>query len=566
MELWTALLDVLILLLAAMVLGGLCERLKQSAILGYLLAGTLLGPNALDLMPNHEAVATIAELGVALLLFTIGLEFSWRRLRGIGAIGLGGGAVQVLVTTLVAAGVCVLLGLAGRPALAVGTMIALSSTACVLRLLVSRAEIDAVHGRNALGILLLQDIAVVPLVLVVTVLGCEGTAGQIGWETGRAIGAAAILVGVLHLLLKHVIPRLLNAEEAARNRELPILLAIVTFAGAAWGANWLGLSPALGAFIAGMLLAESPFATQIRSDVASLRTLFVTLFFSSIGMVADPSWALNHWGWVATAVAAVVLGKAGVVFGVARLFRSSLGHAVATGVCLAQVGEFSFVLAEVARQGELIGSDLFKLIVSATIATLFLTPYLVAAAPHLATAAAKLFTPRPRTPRNLGEPSAGPDAELRDHVVIVGFGPAGQRVAEALMREHKSLLVVAELNARSADVARTYGLRTHIGDATRPDVLELLRVERAKAVVVTVPDPATARHVIEGVRSLSPNTPILARARYHVHRWQLTLAGARVVIDVEVQVGIRMAAALQVTLWPGANDATTSGLDPHTED
>ena len=163
-DLWTALLDVLILLLAALVLGALCERLKQSAILGYLLAGTLLGPNALNWMPNHKAVATIAELGVALLLFTIGLEFSWRRLRRIGAIGLGGGAVQVLVTTVVSAGVCVMLGLAGRPALAVGAMIALSSTACVLRLLVSRAEIDGVYGRNALGILLLQDVAVVPLV------------------------------------------------------------------------------------------------------------------------------------------------------------------------------------------------------------------------------------------------------------------------------------------------------------------------------------------------------------------------------------------------------------------
>ncbi|MGB2987049.1 MAG: cation:proton antiporter, partial [Phycisphaerae bacterium] len=187
MNLWTALLDVLILLLAAMLLGSLCERLKQSAILGYLLAGTLLGPNALDLMPNHKAVATIAELGVALLLFTIGLEFSWRRLRGIGSIAIGGGTVQVLLTGALAVGVCLTLGLGGRPALAVGAMIALSSTACVLRLLVSRAEIDGVHGRNALGILLLQDIAVVPLVLVVTALGGEGPGSvlQIGWDLGR---------------------------------------------------------------------------------------------------------------------------------------------------------------------------------------------------------------------------------------------------------------------------------------------------------------------------------------------------------------------------------------------
>ena len=190
-DLWTALLDVLILLLAAMLLGALAERLRQSAILGYLLAGTLLGPNALNWMPSHKALATIAELGVALLLFTIGLEFSWRRLRSIGPIALGGGTLQVLLTGVLTAGVCFGLGLATNAALAVGAMIALSSTACVLRLLVSRAEIDGVHGRAAVGILLLQDIAVVPLVLVVTALGREGSdsLARIGWELARALGA-----------------------------------------------------------------------------------------------------------------------------------------------------------------------------------------------------------------------------------------------------------------------------------------------------------------------------------------------------------------------------------------
>lgn len=467
-------------------------------------------------------------------------------------IGLGGGTVQVLVTTVVSAGVCALLGLGWRPALAVGTMIALSSTACVLRLLVSRAEIDSVYGRNALGILLLQDIALAPLVLLVTVMGHEGPVTQIGWEAGRTIGAAAILVGGLHLLLTYVVPLLLNAEEAARNRELPILLAIVTFAGTAWVTHRLGLPPALGAFIAGMLLAESPFATQIRSDVASLRTLFVTLFFSSIGMMADPTWALNHWGMVAATVAAVVLGKAMVVCGVARVFRSSLAHAVAAGICLAQVGEFSFVLAKVARQGGLIGTDLFKLIVSVTIATLFLTPYLVAAAPHLARAVRKFSTHGPQTLPRLGESSSEPDAEPAAQIVIVGFGPAGQRIAEALMDQYKSLLAVVELNVKSADVARALGLRTYIGDATRPEVLEHLRVTTAKAVVVTVPNPATACHVIECVRSLSPETPILARARYHRYRSELIRAGAHALVDEEEQVGLSMVVALQKMLQGGA--------------
>ncbi len=575
MDLWTALLDVLILLFAALALGALCERLRQNAILGYLLAGTLLGPNALDMMPNHQAVAAIAELGVALLLFTIGLEFSWRRLRGLGSIAVGGGTLQVLLTGAAATGACLALGLGGSASVAVGAMIALSSTACVLRVLVSRAEIDSVHGRNALGILLLQDISLIPLVLIVTALGGEGSMAQMGWEMGRAIGVAAVLVAVFYVLFNYLVPLVLSTEGTARNRELTILLAIVTVVGAAWAAHRVGLSPALGAFVAGMLLAGSPFATQIRADVVSLRTLFVTLFFSSIGMLADPAWAAEHWALVLAVVGAVVLGKAVLAGGVACLFRYSLGHAAATGVCLAQIGEFSVVLTEVARHRGLIDGDLFKLIISATIMTLFLTPYLVAVAPRLARAVGRLSAggPRELQPRGggaTGDPTvetAAPhsprtDAEMADHIVIVGFGPAGQRVAETLMRRHKQHIVVLELNPKTAAAAQAYDLQTFIGDATRAETLEQLRVGAARAVAVTVPDPATARQVIEGVRSLSPQTPIIARSRYHIHRWQLVLAGAGAVIDEEEQVGTRIALEVRKTLWTdgrepsSTNDAT----------
>lgn len=550
MDLWTALLDVLILLLAAMLLGALCERLKQSAILGYLLAGTLLGPHALDLMPNHQAVATIAELGVALLLFTIGLEFSWRRLCTIGPIALGGGTVQVLLAGALAAAVCLTLGLSGRAAIAIGAMVALSSTACVLRLLVSRAEIDGIPGRNALGILLLQDIAVVPLVVVVTALGGDGSGSivQIAWELGRALGVAALMVAALFLVLNYLVPLLLSTEHAARNRDLPILLAIVTAVGAAWASHKLGLSPVLGAFIAGLLLAESPFAIQIRADIAPLRTLFVTLFFSSIGMLSNPMWVLEHWAVVAAVVAAIVFGKAIVIAGVARLFRSSTGHAVATGVCLAQVGEFSFVLAEVARHEQLIDVGLFELIVAATVGTLFLTPYLVALAPYLARVVGSLSAGGAQALPALDEASGHPDAELSGHVVIVGFGPAGLCVAEALRQGHEAPVVVVELNAKSAATAQANGLRTYVGDATRPAVLEHVRVGAAKAVAVTVPDPATARQIVEAVRSLSPDTPVIARARYHRYRSELARAGAIAVIDEEEEVGLRIATDVQKKL------------------
>jgi len=329
---------------------------------------------------------------------------------------------------------------------------------------------------------------------------------------------------------------------------LPILLAIVMALGAAWAAHRMGLSPAIGAFIAGILLAGSPFATQIRADVAPLRTLFVTLFFSSIGMLADPAWALNHWAMLAAAVTAIVFGKAALICGISCLFRSPLGHAVATGICLAQVGEFSFVLAEVARHGGLIDSDVFKLIVSVIIATLFLTPYFVAVAPYLTMGLGKLSARGPQAPLPLEEKSPQRSTGISGHIVIVGFGPAGQCVAEALMKQYKSLVVVAELNPRSAAVAQSYGLRTCIGDASRAEVLEHLCVGAANLVAVTVPDPATSRQIIEQVRSLSPETKIIVRARYHMHRWQLALAGAQVVVDEEEQVGIRIASEVRKNL------------------
>ncbi len=547
MDLWTALLDILILLLTALVLGALCERLKQSAILGYLLAGTLLGPNALDWMPNNLAVSTIAELGVALLLFTIGLEFSWRRLRNIGPIALGGGTLQVLLTGVLSAVACLMFGLGGHASIVVGSAIALSSTACVLRLLVNRAEIDSIHGRNAVGILLLQDIAVVPLVLVVTVLGGRGSGVHIVLELCRTVGMAALLGVMLYLLLNFIVPRLLRAKEAARNRELPILLAIVAAVGSAWVSHKLGLSPVFGAFIAGMLLAASPFATQIRADVAPLRTLFVTLFFSSIGMLSNPAWILEHWAMVAATVAAIVFGKAAIVSAVAILFRSLPVHAIATGICLAQVGEFSFVLAEVARQGQLITGDLFELIVAATIVTLFLTPYLVAVSPNLAGRVGKLLAHGFQELRSLDETLPESDTKLSGHIVIVGFGPAGQRVAEELMEEHGSLVVV-ELNPRSAAKAQTYGLRTYIGDATRTEVLEHLQLAGARAIAVTVPDPTAARQIIELIRSLSPATVIVARSRYHIYRSVLTFAGAYVVIDEEEEIGQRVALEMRKIL------------------
>ena len=541
MDQWNALFDILMLLLTAMVFGVVCKRLRQSSILGYLAAGTLLGPNALSVISSSSEVAALAELGVALLLFTIGLEFSWRRLRSLGGAALGGGAAQIAITIAVGAAVALIFGMQWRTAATLGAILALSSTACVLRILISRSEIESVHGRHALGFLLVQDIALVPLVLLITALGGGGTLGEAGLDIARTLAWAAVLVVVLYALFNWVVPRLLHLRSLQRNRELPILLAIVTGLGSAWGAHQLHISPALGAFVAGMLLAESPFATQIRADVASLRTVLVTLFFSSIGMLGDPTWFVQNIGLVLVVVVAIVVGKALIIWGILRSFKLSNTNALATGICLGQVGEFSFVLAEVAR-GNLIDESLFALIISATITTLFLSPYLVALAPRLSFQTVNWVAKL----RKLPAPSKPvPTKKFDDHhFIIIGYGPAGEAVARTVEHLGERVTVV-DLNPNLIQEVARLGLNAHIGDATQADVLEHIGVKTAAAVVVTIPDATAARGIVELVRSLAPDVHVIARSRYHRFFMDIKDGGADEVVDEEQVVGHRLAASLR---------------------
>jgi CPA2 family monovalent cation:H+ antiporter-2 len=408
-------------------------------------------------------------------------------------------------------------------------------------MLVSRTELDSLHGRSALAILLIQDIAVVPLVLLVGMLGGSGTPGEVALHALNTIGVAALLVVAFILIFNYLVPRLLGARFISRNRELPILLAIITALGSAWAAHEANLSPALGAFVAGMLLAGSPFAVQIRADVTGLRTLLVTLFFAAVGMYANPAWIIAHLPAVLGLVAAIVLGKALIMWILLRLMGQSLATAAATGVCLAQVGEFSFVLAGLARSGDVISEQTFLLFVSGTIITLVLTPYLIAAAPALGGAGARVFG-RPAQVR-ISEHAALETEPSPAAVLIIGFGPAGRIAAETL-RGAPVRVRVLDLNPSIAAAARECGCVGHVGDATHPDVLSHAQVAEADVVAVTLPDPAAARRVIRQVRAKAPRVYLIARARYHVSVSDLQRAGADVVVDEEETVGRRLAEAL----------------------
>jgi monovalent cation:H+ antiporter-2, CPA2 family len=550
---WTLLPRLVLLLTVAFVLGVLAKRFKQSPIIGYLVAGTLLGPTLFD----RDTLAHWGELGVSLLLFSIGLEFSFGRLKRMGGVVLLGGVLQVTITLMLFALIFSMNG-AGGSAVAWGEMVAVSSTAIVLRTLMDRAEMDSVSGRAAIGVLLLQDIAVVPLVLSITVMSQGGSAVEVALSLGRTTAAAGGLVAVFYGLFFHLIPRLLMRRGMFADRELVVLLAIILAFGSAWAAHALGLSPALGAFLAGMLLAESPFSSQVRSDIGSLRTLFVTLFFSSVGMLADPAWFIANWGEVLIWLAVVFVGKTLIVFGIGLLLKMNPFYALATGITLAQIGEFSLVLATEASRGGLIDGHLFSLAVSVTILSMFLAPYMVAYARPLARGVLGLFS---SFRRGLPPPGDSPSSAPSGGVFIVGFGPSGRRVAGALL-EYGLKPEVIELNPASVAAARAMGLKVHLGEASNTDILAHAGVNAACVVVITVPDPRTAKRILQSIHSLSPAASVIVRSRYNISTMDFWELGAVFVVDEENVVGHELARQVIEFLKDADPDKTVCALPP----
>ena len=531
MDIWFFIMELVMLLGSAFLLGALAQRLGQSPILGYLLAGTLVGP----LLFNTATVSQASELGVALLLFSIGLEFSFKQLMKMGRMAFGGGTLQVVATMLVVT--LVMFSLVGLPrALTLGAILALSSTTIVLRILVDRMEIDSVKGRTCLAILLLQDIAIVPLVLMVSFFTPAAAEMNLGLHILKVILSVFGLTGAFYLLLYHLAPRLLSEARLFANRELTVLLSIAVGLGAAWTAHKLHISPALGAFVAGMLLGESPFATQIRADIGSMRIIMVTLFFASVGMQAKPMWFLTHLPWILLVSILVLMLKTGIIYGVTRLFGLDNRQALATGITLSQVGEFSFVLAATAASGGLLTTDTVDLLVSVIIVLMLVTPYLIGHAGTLTERLLALISHRKPLTADL---SLSTQSVPLNQVLVIGAGPAGRQVVQTLIA-HRLEPVLVDVNPESRDYARQQGLRLYLGDAGHEEVLVHAGLADVCMVVVTVPDPHTAAQIVAMIRRLRPQISIAARCRYNRHMENLHKAGADIVVDEEITMGDKL--------------------------
>ena len=525
-------------LLLALASAGLAatERLRLPSVVGFLVVGAIAGPGMLGLVSDPDSVRELAELGVVFLLFEIGLELPIERMRILWRPALIGGGFQVAVTIAAFVGSARVFGLEPVPALVVGAGISMSSTAIVLRLLSDEGQIDAPGGQLAVAILLLQDLAIVPFLLFVPLLA-GGADDLLG--IGLAVGKMAVALVIVGFGVWFLVPRLLDRVAQNRGGELFSLFALLLVLGSALTAEALGLTLAVGAFLAGMAASGSPYAHQLFSEVVPLRGVLLGIFFTAVGMFFSPAQIAAAPLTLVMDVAAIMLGKAVIILVAGFwLLRRSLRVSLEAGLFLAQMGEFSFVLLGVAGQAGLIEPLVEQRFVAASIVTLLISPFLIRYAPTLAgTIADRLNNPGTGLPDTGGE--ADDDASGR--VVVIGYGPAGQTLIR-LLRSLDVPYIAVDTNPSAALEAARVGEPVIYGDATRPQVLQHLEVWKARLVAVAISDPLATRRIVSRIRAMAPETAILARTRYVREVDQLSMAGATVVVAEEFEGSIELVA------------------------
>ena len=520
-------LTLLLALGVAVVLLG--DRVRLPPIVGFLITGVLCGPFGFGVIRDTAQVEALAELGVVLLLFTVGIEFSVRELSRMGSFLLVGGGLQVALTTAATAVLARAVGVAWPNGIFLGMLVALSSTAIVLRLLAGRGEMDSPHGRAALGILIFQDLCIVPMMLLAPFLRGEGRVEAIA---PVALKAAAFLLAAW-VAARFVVPRILHRVVKTRKREVFLLTVVLLCLGAALVSSLVGLSLALGAFIAGLTISESEYSHQALGEV------FNSLFFVSIGMLFDFRTALAQPLLVAGALAAVLLGKTAITAAVTWALGQPLRVAVVTALTLAQIGEFSFVLSRAGVEAGLLGSRLEQLFLAVAVLSLAATPLLSGLAPRLAGALDQALPGALLRGHRALTAAASGDARLADHVIIVGYGVNGHNLARALRRVDVPFAVV-EMNPDVVRRERRHGRAIIYGDATRQEVLEFAGVARARVLVVAISDAAATRAAVALARRLNPQLHIVVRSRYLQEVEPLSALGTDEVVPEEFETSIEI--------------------------
>ena len=526
--------DLVIIILAAAGGGLTASALRLPTVLGYLVAGLIVGNYIPGLEIDVSRLQDIAELGVALLLFTLGVKFSVRKLADISRIAVFGGGLQIMMTIGLGLLVGLALGLDVRSSLVLGYAVAISSTMVVLKLLEDRGDMDAVHARVALGILLVQDLAVVLMVILI-----GATAGEAGLalarEVGFAFGKALLLLAATYLLATWVVPWFLVRVARTGSREL-FLLAVLSIAlGLAGGSFALGLSIAFGAFLAGLAVSESDYSYQTLAEIMPLRDMFATIFFVAMGMLIDPKVLIDEPGMVAAIMAVVVVGKLLLIWALVVAFGYRSRTALYVGLALAQMGEFSFVLSQTALDEGVVSADVHSAILMSALLSIFLTPIL-GLVPRIIPRLSRFAI----LDRLLGEPEPtveGLSGELRRHAVVCGYGPVGRELVQALKNRDFPFIVV-ELDPYRTDELKKANVPWIYGDATNDAVLDACRVRDARIIAVTLSEPAAAEAIVRRAKEMNPRVDVIVRGEGSQERIALMKAGAEEVVHPELEAGL----------------------------
>lgn len=527
-------LEVIFIASAAVIL--LLYKLKIPSLIGFIIAGIIIGPHGVGLIKDTHFIEILAEIGVILLLFTIGIEFSMAKLLRIKKAVLGGGGSQVMLTIAASAGLTYLAIGHVNKSIFFGFLYALSSTAIVLKLLAERGEIDSPHGHTMVGILIFQDLCIVPLMLLIPVLSGDSIDVM---DVAMKMGTAAFIIAVVLLSARWIVPAFLHQVVRTKSRELFLTTIILLCLGIALLTSRFGLSLALGAFLAGLIISESEYAHQALADILPFKDSFMGLFFVSIGMLMNLEFVFDNSIIIAEVVALIFALKIITGTSSALLIGNPPRTAILAGLGLAQIGEFSFVLAIAGKAAGLITEDFYQIFLSSSVVTMIVTPFLLNAAPS----ASEWMAARPLMQKLAGKRKVfegdGAPRKRHDHVIIVGFGLNGKNLANVL-KEAEIPYVVLEMNSDTVREMRKKGEPIHYGDATSKEILHKMGIEKARLLVIAISDPISTRRIVSIARQSSRDVYIIVRTRYLIEVDDLKTLGADEVIPEEFETSIEI--------------------------
>lgn len=512
------------------------HRIKAPTIVGFLLTGILAGPQGLGLIQASDQVSDLAEIGVVLLLFTVGIEVSLRDLMKLKKYVLVGGSLQVLLTILLVFFILSARGDASGEAMLLGFLISLSSTAIVLRIIQRREQFDSIYGRTTLGILIFQDLAIVPMMLVVPLLP-----GALQAETDHPLTVVVKALGLIVFVIisaKWIMPRLLYQIAKTQDRELFLLSIVAICFAVAWMSSQAGLSLGLGAFLAGLTISESPYSHQAFGNILPLRDAFTSFFFISIGMLLDVNYLMQNPGYIILIAIGVMLLKAVIAGFTISFMGLPLRMAVLVGLALSQIGEFSFILSKVGYDCGLVSQEIYQLFLDVAVLTMGATSFLMASSQKLADGL--LLLPLPERLKNRSHAlSAAPSKSWRDHLIIVGYGVNGRNVARSAKAKGIPFVIV-EMDPEIVSYEGKIGEPIYYGDATQENVLRHVNVREARVMVIAISDPEATRRIVEVARRLNFDLFIIARTRYLDEMLPLHNLGANEVIPEEYETSVEI--------------------------